>query len=119
MIIIMLKIGNDNVAIGLRDVEYTYNNNTVTFSFEKGIYFFTVALSNGGDMHAYTYLFDSAIFEKMSIPSAANIGSSLSGDGELIAMRVVEGNMIAIVVNTGSGMTSKDNVVSFKYIPKE
>ena len=114
----MINIGNDNVAVKLRDVEYVYESGVIQFSFEKGIYFFTVAFGSASNMQACTFIFDSAILEKLGTPGIANIGAAFSSDSPITAIKITD-KIITIGMNASSGITSKDDVISFKYIPKE
>lgn len=54
----MLKVGNDNVAIKLIDVEYAFSDYAVTFPTKYGIYFLTIKTLYDEIDYQYTIVFN-------------------------------------------------------------
>lgn len=114
----MLKVGNDNVAIGLRDVEYTYEGSTVMFPLEKGIYFFSLSKEILPLMIARTIVFDSAIAEKANTGIAILILSENSSK-DTAALSKMDNETCVISLAGSFALTNQNDIASFKYIPKE
>lgn len=113
----MINIGNDNVAVKLRDVECVYDNVWITFPIKKGIYFLTIFIAeDSATDYCRTIVFDIDILGKIPVgdftylPDGSDSAFILQHKDENNAMFTIYGSHV---------LQSKDYIAGFKYIPIE
>jgi hypothetical protein len=110
----MINIGNDNVAVKLRDVEYVYSDFSVAFPTKNGTYFLTIKAIYKEITYQYTIVF--------------NIGSNTE-DGSIIFLGHDPNNNFALLGKKEEGCVvgilgtiapqDPEDIINFKYIPEE
>lgn len=111
----MLKVGNDNVAIRLIDVEYAFSDYAVAFPIKYGIYFLTIKTLYEGLDYQYTIVF--------------NVGANIVENTIIHLGPVDPNNNFAILAPNEQGVVvgilgaiapqGPEDIISFKYIPEE